>query len=150
MEDFKLSPNFRFFELTDSASRPDLVADNREQALKVKGSLELLCASILEPMREKFGPLVVHSGFRSQALNRAVGGSPTSQHELGEAADITTETGAGFKDMADWLFSQQIAFGQAIIEGACLHVSLPGSHSRQIGSGQVVAGKWVVTPFPQA
>ena len=34
-------------------------------------------------------PIIVNSGYRSQTVNKAVGGVPTSQHRRGEAADIT-------------------------------------------------------------
>ena len=42
-----------------------------------------------EPLREHFGiPIIISSGYRCPALNRAVGGVPNSQHLIGEAADI--------------------------------------------------------------
>jgi hypothetical protein len=47
-----------------------------------------LVAEILEPMRQLLGrPIRILSGYRSVALNRAVGGSKTSQHRRAEAAD---------------------------------------------------------------
>lgn len=51
-------------------------------------SLEFMVLNVLDPLREVCGPLVVTSGFRSLALNRLVGGSETSQHVIGEAADL--------------------------------------------------------------
>ena len=53
-----------------------------------RNNLEWLVLNVLDPLREVCGPLVVVSGYRSEALNRAVGGSETSQHLLGEAVDL--------------------------------------------------------------
>ncbi len=51
--------------------------------------MKLLCERVIEPIREHFGaPVKILSGYRCQALNNAVGGSKTSQHMNGEAADI--------------------------------------------------------------
>ena len=57
---------------------------------QVKQNLEALVENILDPLREKYGkPIKVNSGYRSQELNQVVGGTATSQHTKGEAADIT-------------------------------------------------------------
>lgn len=56
---------------------------------EVKKNLQNLIEHILDPLREKYGkPIVVSSGYRSEKLNRAIGGSKTSQHCIGQAADI--------------------------------------------------------------
>lgn len=55
----------------------------------IRDNLRRLVINILDPLREKVSqPLIVSSGFRCPALNKAVKGSATSQHMLGEAADI--------------------------------------------------------------
>jgi len=52
-------------------------------------NIKLLCEKVLEPIRVHFArPIILSSGYRSSALNKAVGGSSTSQHCSGEAADI--------------------------------------------------------------
>ena len=52
-------------------------------------NLEWLCAQALDPLREAIGSsIIVSSGYRCPDLNTAVGGSPTSYHLLGLAADI--------------------------------------------------------------
>jgi hypothetical protein len=52
-------------------------------------NIKLLCEKVLEPIRIHFArPIILSSGYRSAALNRAVGGSSSSQHCSGEAADI--------------------------------------------------------------
>lgn len=53
-------------------------------------NLQTLITKILDPLREAVGmPITVTSGYRSPALNGAVGGAKNSQHLRGEAADIT-------------------------------------------------------------
>lgn len=53
--------------------------------------LGLLATKILDPLRDAWGePFAINSGYRSPELNRAIGGSKTSQHVLGQAADIQT------------------------------------------------------------
>ena len=53
-------------------------------------NLTNLVLKILDPLREKYGkPIIVNSGYRCPELNKAVGGSKTSDHQYGLAADIT-------------------------------------------------------------
>ena len=52
-------------------------------------SLKELVENVLDPARALFGgPITVNSGYRSKEVNKAVGGSPLSQHLKGEAADL--------------------------------------------------------------
>ena len=52
-------------------------------------NFKLLAENVFQPIREHFGvPIHISSGYRSKALNTAVGGSLTSQHCSGEAIDI--------------------------------------------------------------
>ena len=52
-------------------------------------NMQLLCEKVFEPLRECIGePIRISSMFRSVNLNRAIGGSKTSQHCKGEAMDI--------------------------------------------------------------
>lgn len=56
-----------------------------------------LVTNVLQPVREKLGfPMTITSGYRSPALNKLVGGKPTSQHLKGEAADIQCFTNKAF------------------------------------------------------
>ena len=77
--------------------------------------LRFLCVKSLEPMRRRFGVIRITSGFRCKKLNALVGGSPTSQHVLGEAADIHT----GGRELSEKMFGfakQNIPFDQLILE----------------------------------
>lgn len=52
-------------------------------------NLKLIAERVFEPIRNHFGvPIYISSGYRSKALNEAVGGSKTSQHCSGEALDL--------------------------------------------------------------
>ena len=54
-------------------------------------NLEALCQQILQPIRDAWGaPIIVSSGYRCPALNKAVGGAAQSDHMYGCAADIKT------------------------------------------------------------
>jgi uncharacterized protein YcbK (DUF882 family) len=57
-----------------------------------KNNLIALVDNILDPLREAYGkPIIVTSGYRCEKLNNLVKGSKTSQHRLGQAADIRSK-----------------------------------------------------------
>ena len=83
-----MSEHFSFLELTDSQSHPDLVNRNMADARSFEKQLKYT-ASTLEEIRAILGvPMKITSGFRNVALNKAVGGSPTSGHAKGLCADF--------------------------------------------------------------
>jgi hypothetical protein len=108
------------------------------QGAQVLDNLSRLDQLILEPMIEALFPagLQVHDAFRYPALNAAVGGSPTSQHQVGQAADFIP---VGYAEdlpralfmIAAWGLKDPKApkFGQLLIENGCLHISLPRGHN---------------------
>ena len=60
-------------------------------SFEVRDSVLALVRRVLQPLRDKYGkPMKVNSGYRCKELNEIVGGVPSSQHRLGEAADIHT------------------------------------------------------------
>lgn len=75
------------YEMTRSGVAIDHNLDNRPN-LQQEQAMRHLAINILEPLRRQFGPIIISSGFRSPRVNTLVGGSPTSQHLRGEAADI--------------------------------------------------------------
>lgn len=96
--------------------------------------LRALVENILDPAREQFGAaLTINSGYRSDAVNKRAGGSTTSQHRLGQAADIDCADNAR-------LFSilKTMAFDQLIWEGgddkqpAWVHVSYGPRHRKEV------------------
>lgn len=98
-----------------------------------KKALVALVDNVLDPLRDLFGkPVLVSSGFRSNDLNRAVGGAATSQHMKGEAADIYTGTKEGNKKLFE-LIRDNLPFDQLIDEKdfSWVHVSFKESGNRK-------------------
>ena len=123
--------NFSYDELIASATAKRLGLDNTPTP-EEKEKLRQLAEDILQPIRDAWrAPIVVTSGYRSEEVNKAVGGVKTSQHRLGEAADIKV----GGKDKNKKLFNLiyklistgKIKVGQLIDEYnyQWIHVSLP-------------------------
>ena len=79
-----------------------------------------LINNLLDPLREAWGsPIKVSSGFRSAELNKVIGGSNTSAHSLGYAADLIPTNGkmTEFKAFVmKWLKQNGIKFDQYINE----------------------------------
>lgn len=116
--------HFDFEELTHSDTAIAKKIDNTPTE-EVKKNLENLVKYVLDPLREMYGkPIYVNSGYRSEALNKAVGGSKTSQHVLGMAADIDTRTREGNQELFD-LIAKNLSFDQLIDEKdySWIHVS---------------------------
>ena len=118
-----LSKNFTLAELTTSqeAVRSGLKNDPNAQQV---AALRALCETVLQPLRDRLKrPVVVSSGFRSVTLNRRIGGSTTSQHCKGEAADIMVP-GMDTADVVDLIRAMRLPFDQVIDEFArWVHVS---------------------------
>jgi zinc D-Ala-D-Ala carboxypeptidase len=86
-----ISKHFTLKEMTMSTTAMRLGIDNTPSAESIQ-SMSLLAERVLEPVREYIGePIKISSGYRSPELNKKVGGSKTSQHCLGEAADIVCQ-----------------------------------------------------------
>ena len=52
-------------------------------------NMKALAENIFQPIRDHFGvPIYISSGYRSETLNKAIGGSKTSQHSKGQAIDL--------------------------------------------------------------
>ena len=115
---------FTIKEMTKSSTAKANGIDNtpsEEEVLK----LQKLIEAVLDPLREWWGkPIRVNSGYRCEALNEAVGGSNTSQHRLGEAADITVGTKKGNKKLFNYI-KDNLPFDQLINESnfSWVHVS---------------------------
>ena len=77
-------------------------------------NLTVLTQHVLQPVREKFGVISVNSGYRSPELNSKVGGSKTSQHCFGQAADFE-QLGTPNAEVATWI-SNELDFDQLILE----------------------------------
>jgi len=87
-----LSDHFRLPFFTRSATASRLGLPNVPRDVAEVANLKALCERVLEPMQNRLGKrLRITSGFRSQTLNRLLGGARDSQHLFGEAADFIVE-----------------------------------------------------------
>ncbi len=109
-----LSLHFTLAEMTRSEIATRNGISNAPSGVEIE-SLMQLCVNVLEPIREKIGPIRINSGFRSLEVNRAIGGSWSSQHCKGEAADIET-SGMSNAQLAEWINRSGIVFDQMILE----------------------------------
>lgn len=119
------------FEASDTAARLGL--DNKMVAAEIENARRL-CALILEPLHAHFGITHINSGFRSKAVNTAVGSKDTSQHTKGQAADVTVKDVAPIV-VCRWLAASGLPFDQVIHEfGRWTHVSIaaPGATPRRM------------------
>lgn len=118
---------FTLEELSRSATASARGIDNTP-SIAAKLHLIDLVENILDPLREAYGkPIGVNSGYRSQALNKAVGGAATSDHLTGRAADIhgTPNTKAENQKLFELIKSLDLPYRQLIDEKnfSWVHVS---------------------------
>ncbi|WP_337659611.1 D-Ala-D-Ala carboxypeptidase family metallohydrolase [Butyricimonas virosa] len=124
MNNEKLSENFTLEEFTRSDKAKELGITN-EPGDKELAALRVLVSRTIQPLRDALGVAIhVNSGYRCPELNKAVGGVPTSQHQKGEAADLSINGKAS--DILEALENNNIPFDQAILyrKQNFLHVSL--------------------------
>ena len=109
-----LTKNFSLHEMTKSetALRKGLVNDPLDNEL---GNLITLAEKVLQPVRDHYGVGVkVNSGYRSPDVNAAVGGSRTSDHCKGMAADIEI-AGLPNAELAQYI-KENLKYTQLILE----------------------------------
>lgn len=118
----KLTEHFTLQEFTDSQIATRRRLDNTP-APRVIDNLKRV-AEVLEQVRSLVKrPIVISSGYRSPALNVAVGGARKSAHVNGLAADINA-MGVSAKDLAQMIAVSEIEFDQLIHEGTWVHIGL--------------------------
>jgi len=148
----QLTQHFDLEELTKSQTGDRLGIDNVPGAAELD-CLKELCEQVLEPVRAHYGPVFINSGYRCPDLNKAVGGASTSQHCLGQAADIEVP-GVPNGDLAAWIVAN-LNFDQVILEcyrkgqpnSGWVHVSYKTSGNRKEQlTAAVSSGKMVYTP----
>lgn len=96
--------------------------------------LQRLIETILDPLREWYGsPIIVNSAYRCEALNKAVGGVPTSLHQYGYAADITAGNKTENKKLFNYI-KDNLPFTELGWEGngTWIHVAWTGSNDKEI------------------
>ena len=125
---------FTIAELCRSATAQRLGIDNTPPASAVK-ALTVLVDEVLDPLREAWGgPIRVNSGYRCPKLNKAVGGTPSSQHQRGEAADITVGSRRANRRLLALIKRLDLPVDQCIDEKGCrwIHVSHRKGRNRRM------------------
>lgn len=120
MED-RISKDFKFSEFTKSDTATRLHITNAITSWEVRDNIKALVEDVLQPLRDAWGkPLFINNGYRCLELNKAVGGVPTSQHCLGEAADVgCTDPYA----LAKLIKKMKLDVDQVILYPSFVHIS---------------------------
>ena len=139
-----LSKNFALNEFTKSVSAIRNGIDNEPTKEHIR-NIQLLVKFVLQPLREALGsPIRITSGYRSEALNKAIKGShkiikgkyvATSQHCKGQAADIQFKVDGVMDNKLIWekVIELQLPFDQMIneFEFSWIHISYNHEHNRK-------------------
>jgi zinc D-Ala-D-Ala carboxypeptidase len=153
----QLSKHLSLAEVTRSDSAKRRGISNMPTPSHIE-NFKLLAEKVFEPMREHFGkPIHISSGYRSDALNKVVGGSKTSQHCSGEAIDIDMDgssSGVTNKMIFDYI-KDNLNFDQLIWEFGTtanpdwVHVSYEstGKQRKQILRAVKKGGATTYVPF---
>lgn len=145
----KVSEHFTFAEFIASEHATRHGIDNTPPALVEARMLAVLVPG-MERVRKLLGtPIYCTSGYRSPTLNRLVGGSKTSQHVDGCAADFVSPTFGTPKAIAAHIqrFAEFVQFDQLIYEGTWVHISFVEDNERsQVLTAHFKAGRVTYSP----
>jgi len=149
----QLTKNFSLAEMTKSETALRYDMENKPGPDEINNLLNL-CANVLQPVRDHYGKGVkVNSGFRHPEVNAKVGGSKTSDHCRGMAADIEIP-GVPNADLAAYI-RDTLPFTQLILEfytpgipdSGWVHVSYdPANLKKQVMTASRKNGKTVYEP----
>ncbi len=148
-----LTKNFTLSEMTKSETALRLDIANEPDEVQL-ANLKVLAEKVLQPVRDHFAKgTKVNSALRVPAVNSAVGGSKTSDHCNGQAADIEIP-GVANGDLAEWI-KNNLEFTQLILEfytvgvpdSGWVHVSyVPDNLKKQVLTATKQNGKTVYLP----
>lgn len=139
----QITNNFTLEELLHSNLAMEKKISNEANVIE-KNNLRILARNVLQPIREMLGtPIVISSGFRNEIINKAVGGVPTSQHRLGQAADWSPKNMTPRHAFNRIIESNKIPYDQIILyddgRNNFVHVSYNPNLQKQ--RGQVLYSK---------
>ena len=130
----KLSKNFALSEITHSNTAKRLGIENEPTETHLQ-NMQHLVDNLLQPLRDAVGPIRISSGYRNPSLNRAIGGSSSSQHCKGQALDVQfwSKGKMDNKIIYDWILQSGLEFDQMINEFdfAWIHISLKVEDNRK-------------------
>lgn len=127
-----ISENFSYreFEASDTAQRLGII--NAITDFSVRDSIKALVLDVLQPLRDAWDkPLHINSGYRCPELNKIVGGTATSQHLKGEAADVACDDPLALAQLA---YDLGLPYDQMIVYPDFVHFShkLNGKQRRMV------------------
>lgn len=132
MADEKLTKNFFLSELLASETAARRGIANAPTGADL-GNIRNFLAPGLQAVRDLLGvPMVVSSGYRGPALNKAIGGSSSSQHMVGLAADFTAPGFGTPLKICRAIMASGLVFDQMIMEGTWVHISFSAKPRRQV------------------
>jgi hypothetical protein len=151
----KLSAHFDLGEFTRSESAKREGLDNTPPQEHLE-NLKILCEKVLEPIRLRFGPINISSGYRGKMLNHFIGGSISSDHCVGRAADLDMDDmGSGVTNTEIFNYiKDNLDYDQLIWEFGTkekpdwVHVGYRGKENRkQTLRATKVKGKSTYSPY---
>lgn len=133
---------FKYFTLEELCQSETAVKRNIENlpSFEVVDNMKVLVKTVLDPLREAWGSAIdVTSGFRNEALNKAVGGARTSAHPTGWVVDLVPRNGKieeFFGFVVEWLTITGKEYDQVIDErdrkgNRWVHLALYDRNGRQ-------------------
>ena len=135
-----LSNSFSLEQLVFSETAVRKGLDNTPNDEQIANLTEL--AQALERVQSLLGyPLHISSAFRSPKVNAAVGGSPTSAHMEGYAADFTCEAFGSPLEICRQIATSDIGFDQLIQEGTWVHISIAPTMRRDLLTAHFTGGR---------
>lgn len=144
-----ISKNFSYYEFEHSDIAKEERITNVITSAEVRDSIKCLVDNLLQPLRDAIKkPLKISSGYRCLQLNshHRIGGSPTSQHVLGEAADVWCATMTPY-ELASEVLKAKLPFDQLILYSGFVHLSFTDKREnrRQILYNKSYTGKKLKT-----
>ena len=117
LNDTRLSSHFRLGEFLNLGKYPD-----NKPTMQLVANMTYGCLMLLEPARQVVGPIIINSGYRNPRVNALVGGVKSSQHLLGQAADIRPRDPSQFQHLVDFLKTHDLT-DQLLTATGWLHIS---------------------------
>lgn len=143
LSEVKLGENFSLDEFVRTSTGLDNIPNEEQIA-----NLQAVVKNILQPLRTRLGrPITITSGFRSEAVNKEVGSSSSSQHPKGEAVDFKI-AGMTNQQIIDEIRAMRLPYDQLIDEdkngNRWVHVSHKRNSSQRL---QWMTARWNGTSY---
>jgi uncharacterized protein YcbK (DUF882 family) len=136
-----LSENFTFEEFERSEIAEKYNIDNKITKDFIRNNIKELVSNVLQPLRDKIDkPITISSGYRCLQVNKKAGGVPTSQHVMGQAADIMIN-GMTSYEIASMIIEMGLPFDQIGLYDNFVHVSVSSRQRNMIFYSKNYSGK---------